>query len=88
VGMKPRNIQVHIDNLVLHGFGQVNRHRVGAAVQRELVRLIHGQGMPSFLNQTQVIGNMNAGEFEIRQSTGANSVGTQVAQKIYQGMER
>jgi len=81
-------ITLHIDQLTLHGFDRIDRHQLGAAVQRELSRLIRDQGLPSSLNQTQTIGNINAGEFKTGQSTGANSVGTQVAQKIYRGMQR
>lgn len=81
-------LNLHIDQLTLHGFDRIDRHQVGSAVQTELSRLIREQGLPSSLNQTQTIGNMNAGEFKTGQSMGANSIGTQVAQKIYRGMTK
>lgn len=81
-------INIHIDQLTLHGFNRIDRNQVGSAVQNELSRLIRQQGLPSSLNQTQTIGNLNAGKFKTGQSTGASSVGTQVAQKIYRGMAR
>jgi len=81
-------INLHIDQLTLHGFDRIDRHQVGSAVQSELSRLIREQGLPSSLNQAQTIRNMNAGEFKAGQNIGANSVGTQVAQKIYRGMTR
>jgi hypothetical protein len=83
-----KNIELQIDQLILHGFNRIDRRQVGSAVQSELSRLIREQGMPLSLNQSQVIRNMNVGEFKIGQSTGANSVGAQVAQTIYRGMER
>jgi hypothetical protein len=83
-----KNIELQIDQLILHGFGRIDRRQVGSAVQQELSRLIRKQGLPSSLNQTQAIGNINAGEFKTGQSTGAEIVGTQVAQKIYRGMAR
>ncbi len=81
-------INLHIDQLTLHGFDRIDRNQVGSAVQRELSRLIREQGLPSSLSQTQTIANINAGEFKTGQSSGANSVGTQVAQKIFRGMMR
>ncbi|MDX2506087.1 MAG: hypothetical protein QNL62_16640 [Gammaproteobacteria bacterium] len=86
------NINLHIDQLVLHGFDQIDRDQVGLAIQRELTRLIIEQGLPASLNQTNTIGNLNAGEFRpsvmTAANTGTNSVGTQVAQKIYRGMQK
>lgn len=86
------NINLHIDQLVLHGFDQIDRDQVGRTVQRELSRLIREQGLPASLNQTHTIGNLNAGKFRADTitdaKTGTNSVGTQVAQKIYRGMQK
>ncbi len=81
-------LNLHIDQLTLHGFDRIDRHQLGSAVQRELSRLIREQGLPSSMNQTHTIGSLNAGEFKTGQSTGANNIGTQVAQKIYRGMAR
>ncbi len=33
---KPYNIELHIEELVLHGFSPNDRHAIGEAVQREL----------------------------------------------------
>jgi hypothetical protein len=79
-------IQLHIDQLILHGFGSIDQHKVGSAVRSELSRLIREQGMPSSLNQSQVIRNMNAGKFNMGKNIGPTDIGTQVAQKIYRGM--
>ncbi|MEE9423405.1 MAG: hypothetical protein V3V18_00320 [Methylococcales bacterium] len=83
-----KSINLHIDQLTLHGFDRIDQQQVGSAVQSELNRLIHEQGLPPSMNQNQMIANMNAGEFKTGQNTGANSVGIQVAQKIYRGIAR
>ncbi len=86
------NINLHIDQLVLHGFDHIDRDQVGLAVQRELSLLIREQGLPASLNQTHTIGNLYAGEFRpgtnTDAKTGTSSVGAQVAQKIYRGMQK
>jgi hypothetical protein len=39
--MKPRpSINLHIEELVLHGFAPGDRHRISEAVEQELTRLI------------------------------------------------
>lgn len=80
-------INIHIDNLVIHGFDRIERDQVGSAVQKELSRLISEQGLPSALKKSQTIGNLNAGEFRTGKSSSPRNVGIQVAQKIYRGME-
>ena len=41
---KPYNIELHIEELVLHGFSPRDRDAIGEAVQRELTRLFVEQG--------------------------------------------
>jgi hypothetical protein len=42
-------LNLHIQDLVLHGFASVDRHRIGEAMERELARLFLGQGVPRSL---------------------------------------
>ena len=44
--MKPREIEVHIENLVLHGLPQGSRHNISESIQRELSRLLADRGVP------------------------------------------
>lgn len=81
-------INLHIDQLTLHGFDRMDRRQVEAAVRSELSRLLGEQGLPSSLHQSQAIGNINAGEFRSQANAGTNAVGFQIAQQIYQGMKR
>jgi hypothetical protein len=45
--MKPREIDVHIDELVLHGFKPANRWLIADALQQELRGLLAAKGVPS-----------------------------------------
>jgi hypothetical protein len=45
--MKPREIDVHIDELVLHGFEPANRWRIADALQQELRGLLAAKGVPA-----------------------------------------
>ena len=43
----PHSIEMHIEELVLHGFEPGDRHAIGDAVERELARLLSEHGLPS-----------------------------------------
>ncbi|HVV86983.1 MAG TPA: hypothetical protein VHE35_28285 [Kofleriaceae bacterium] len=45
----PARIELHLDELVLHGVAARDRHRVADAVHAELARLLAEQGLPGGL---------------------------------------
>jgi hypothetical protein len=44
--MKPREIDVHIEELVLHGFARAARDLIGAELERTLSTLLVERGLP------------------------------------------
>ncbi len=46
-----QKVDLHIEELVLHGFSPGDRFRIGEAVELELTRLITEQGIPSSLSR-------------------------------------
>ena len=47
--MTRHNIELHIEELVLHGFSPSDRYRIAEAIERELVQLFSRQSAPSAL---------------------------------------
>ena len=45
--MKPREIDVHIEELVLHGFKPASRWQIAEALEQELRGLLTANGVPS-----------------------------------------
>ncbi len=84
--MIPPNIEVHIEELVLHGFASKDRYAIGEAVQRELQRLFTEQGLPESLAAGYEVTTLNAGAFTVKPGTKANKMGAQVAQSVYAGL--
>jgi len=80
-----QNIEINIDELVLHGFSPGDRYRIGEAVELELTRLISEQGIPSSLSRGGEQTRMNGGTFNMSPNSRAELVGTQVAQSVYKG---
>lgn len=84
--MVPANINLHIEELVLHGFAPGDRYRIGEAVQQELTRMFAEQGVPRSLAEGGEIGRLDAGAFEMASGAKPEVVGTQIAQAIYGGL--
>lgn len=86
--MRPRSVELYIEELVLHGFAPGDRHRISDAVERELSRLVAEQGAPGLFGGDAELMQVNAGEFNLKEKASPESVGAQVAQAIYGAMSR
>ncbi len=84
--MKPREIDVRIDELVLHGFRASDRLRIGAALERELARLFTERGVPPSLTRSGQIVSLDAGQFEVPSSARAEGVGARAAHQVHRGL--
>ena len=84
--IKPYNIELHIEELVLHGFSPGDRDAIGAAILGELARLFAEQGAHPALQQTRAVEKVDGGSFTMRAGAKAATVGTQVAQSVYGGL--
>ncbi len=80
------NIQLQIEELVLHGFAPGDRYRIGEAVERELARLFAEQGVPSSLLASLEVASLDGGAFQVAPGARADAIGAQVAQSVYGGV--
>ena len=83
---QPYNIELHIEELVLHGFSPNDRHAIGEAVQRELTRLFAEQGVHGSLHRGFETERVDGGAFNVKQGAKAEGIGTQVGQAVYGGL--
>lgn len=84
--MRPANIELHIEDLVLHGLAAGDRYRLGEAVERELARLIAEQGVSPAFTQNVEGSRIDAGAFTVAANSSIVAVGAQVAQAILRGI--
>ena len=84
--MKPENVELHIEELVLRGFAPGDRYRIGEVVERELARLFVEQDVPPSLIQGSEVERLDGGAFEVAHGSKSETVGVQVAQAIYGGL--
>lgn len=84
--MRPREIRVRIEELVLEGFSPADRLRIGAAVERELGHLIAEHGLPAGAAASVARDVVDGGSFAREPLATPSSVGAQVARAVYAGL--
>lgn len=82
------SIHFHIEELVLHGFPSPDRHRIGEALQRELMRLFTEQRIPPALATSAAIDRLHGGSFQIAATARPEATGAQVARAVYGGLKQ
>lgn len=76
-------IDLHIEELVLHGFRRADRRRIAAAVQRELTRLLRERGVPPRLQTGGEVARVDGNSFDMTAGTPPSAVGARVARSVY-----
>lgn len=81
--MKPREIDVHIDELVLHGFKSANRWLIADALEQELRGLLTAKGVPpQWLSSPERIEGARISSASL---TKPDRAGAEIAGAAYQG---
>jgi hypothetical protein len=80
-------VEVHIEELVLHGFAPEDRYRIGEAVEKELAILLARQGIPSLKDGLE-IEDMNAGKITVARGAVPEATGAQIARAVYKEMRK
>ena len=80
-----RPIDLHIEELILEGFPPADRHRIGAALEKELARLLAERGLDSI--GPGEMPRLDGGRFDMRPGERPERVGAQIAQSIFRGMK-
>lgn len=86
--VKPERIELHIEELVLHGLAPGDHHCIGAAVEAKLARLLAEQGVPPSLAQGCEVAHLDGGAFDVAPGSTAETIGAQVAGALYGGLSR
>ena len=82
-GADPMNIELEIDELVLHGVAPKDRAPIGDAVRRELARLLGERGVPHPLQRGGEASVPHGGAVHLRNDAASSLVGQQVAAAVY-----
>jgi hypothetical protein len=78
-------IDLHIEELVLHGFAPGERYAIGDAIERELVRLFGERDIPFSLQSENARDEVSGASFSAARDATSLMIGQQIAQAVYQG---
>jgi hypothetical protein len=82
------NVELHIGELVLHGFAPGDRYPIADAIERGLTSLFLEQGVSELLAPQVEVPLLDAGAFKVAVGSRAEIVGAQVAQTLYGTLSR
>jgi len=77
------SVELHIEELVLHGFPSSDRHRIGEAIERELTRLFTEERTAPAFAESAEIDRLNAGSFQTTATATPETTGAQVARAVF-----
>lgn len=81
--IRPREIEVHIEELVLHGFAPSDRWRIAEALEEQLHGLLAAKGIPpAWLSSPERI---DAGAINAAGLAKPTTVGAEIAGSVYRG---
>ena len=83
-----RAVEVHIEELVLHGFAPGDRYAIAEAVQHELAQLIGEGQLPVSHGNPVALAQIDAGAFQVKAGSKPASSGTQIARSVFRSMRR
>jgi hypothetical protein len=81
-------IEINIEELILHGFPQVDRFKIGEAVRIELARLFTEQGLPAGMSNGINLSMIDGGSFTISKNMNTRAIGNRIAQTVYGGITK
>lgn len=86
--MRRREVELHIEKLVLEGLPHTDRHRIARAVEQELARLIAEGVFPQSIARSGEVSNIEGQSFKAEQGSSVEKIGSKVARGIYGGLKR
>jgi hypothetical protein len=76
-------VELHIEELVLHGFASGERFRIGDTVERELARLLSERGVRGLGRDSTAVERLDGGKFKVALGARPQTIGAQLAEALY-----
>ena len=83
-----RSIELHIEELVLHGFSAGDRYRIADGLQVELARLLTEENLSLSTAFDTRLESLDAGVVRVGSESKSGLIGGQVAQALFRGLAR
>ena len=79
-------VELHIEELVLHGFAARDRHRIAGAVQLELTRLMSESRLPASRQTLINLERLQGSTFQVKGGAKPEATGAQIARTVVIGI--
>lgn len=86
--MTAARVDVHVEELVLHGLPRLDAHRVGEAVERELASMVATRGLPTSLQADRAAASLDGGAFPLGTGEDIRGLGARIAGNVYGSLAR
>ncbi len=83
-----RNIELHIEELVLDGFPSQDKNRIASVVQQELQHLLSKGELPQRMMRSDDITRLDGGAIQVEPGAPAKSTGSKIARNLYGGLQK
>ncbi len=80
-------IQLHIEELVLHGFPAGERHRIAAAMEQELSRLMAAQELAG-VRQSLDLERVQGGAMRVAAGQKPHTTGVQIGRSVFRNLKQ
>ncbi|OQA39752.1 MAG: hypothetical protein BWY52_03047 [Chloroflexi bacterium ADurb.Bin325] len=80
---RPQAIELHIEELALHGFEPDQRRAIAQAVEEALAQLLAERGLPPGWGEAAQIDRLEAGQFQVAAAARPATIGGQIAAALY-----
>jgi hypothetical protein len=84
--MNGRNVELHIEELVLDGFGDVDQAVLQQALHGEIARIIGDRGIAAPGSASVQVPDISVNELSLPRSSDSAAIGTRIAQVIAGGL--
>ena len=83
-----RNIELHIEELVLDCFQSQDKQHIASAVQQELHRLLSQGQLPQGLTRNSSIARLDGGTIRVEPHATPENTGARIARNLYGGLQK
>lgn len=83
--LSAQDVEIHIEELVLHGVDVSDRAALGEALQRELQRLVAEQGIPTLLASPERFQRWSPAPLTLDAGMKPDQLGARLAWTLHQG---
>jgi hypothetical protein len=82
------SVELHIEELVLHGFAPGHRYAISESIERELARLLDEPGAANLLRSENPMDEIKGATFHAVHNSKPAVIGQQIARAMYEGFRQ